>query len=211
MKSSFWPNLGLSVAVGNVAAGGHIDILEPDAVRAAARRHGAPRHCPASRCRSSSVSGTWLTIATPWCICWPWSDVMVIAERAGTGPSGKTPSFDLGFLQAQDVGRFLAQESLDDADAGADRLMFQEAILSVSCGGSIVRARRRAASLCAVRPRRTSEKAPAPGAWSEGRPSVRHARNEGAGSPSRATGGKSRTERPRLRTHPDSVAYLSPG
>ena len=31
MKSSFWPNLGLSVAVGNVAAGGHIDILEPDA------------------------------------------------------------------------------------------------------------------------------------------------------------------------------------
>ena len=30
-KSSFWPNFGLTVAVGNVAAGGHIDILQPDA------------------------------------------------------------------------------------------------------------------------------------------------------------------------------------
>ena len=30
MKSSFWPNLGFSVAVGNVAAGGDVDVLEPD-------------------------------------------------------------------------------------------------------------------------------------------------------------------------------------
>ena len=30
MKSSFWPNLGLTVAVGHVAAGRNIDVLEPD-------------------------------------------------------------------------------------------------------------------------------------------------------------------------------------
>ena len=30
MKSSFWPNFGFCVPVGNVAAGGHIDVLEPN-------------------------------------------------------------------------------------------------------------------------------------------------------------------------------------
>src|SRR3546814_9218537 len=46
-------------------------------------------------------------------------DDVLIAERLEHG-LGKQAAFDLGFLKAQDVGRFLAQEFLDDADTGAD-------------------------------------------------------------------------------------------
>src|SRR3546814_2924635 len=45
-------------------------------------------------------------------------DDVLIAERLEHG-LGKQAAFDLGFLKAQDVGRFLAQEFLDDADTGA--------------------------------------------------------------------------------------------
>ena len=47
---------------------------------------------------------------------------MVIAELRETGRAGKMPSIDLGFLKAEDIGRFLAQELLDDVDAGADAI-----------------------------------------------------------------------------------------
>src|SRR3546814_20735378 len=46
-------------------------------------------------------------------------DDMRIAQPFEHG-LGKQTAFDLGFLKAQDVGRLLAQEFLDDADAGAD-------------------------------------------------------------------------------------------
>ena len=46
--------LGLTVAVGDVAAGGNVDIFEPDAALEPRRRRGAPRHCPASRAARSS-------------------------------------------------------------------------------------------------------------------------------------------------------------
>ena len=70
MKSSFWPNLGLTLAVGDVAAGGDIDILEPDAALepdADVARLAIVLPVVAA----GSPSGTRLTIATPWCICWP--------------------------------------------------------------------------------------------------------------------------------------------
>ena len=72
----------------------------------------------------------------------------------------------LGFLQAQDVGLLLGDSCSTSAVRARTELMFQDAIFS----------------RCAhVRPLSPSaahnEKAPAPGAWSEGQPSVRHARD----------------------------------
>ena len=74
--------LGIELAVGNVAAGGDVDVLQPDPAVEPRRRCGAPRHCPASRARPASRSGTRLRIATPWCILWPLSCVMDVAEPA---------------------------------------------------------------------------------------------------------------------------------
>ena len=48
-------------------------------------------------------------------------DLMRIAELAERRV-GKVAVDHLGFLQAQDVGRFLAQKALDDVDAKANRI-----------------------------------------------------------------------------------------
>ena len=63
---------------------------------------------------------------------------------------------DLGFLQAEDVGRFLDEEFLDDPHAGADRIDVPGRDLE---GGGHV---------AGLNAEGGKWKAPAPGAWSEG-------------------------------------------
>ena len=89
---------------------------------------------------------------------------------------------DLGLLQAEDVGRFLGQEFLDDRRARArTELMFQEAIFRDEDMGAGLAERRGEGGL-------RNGKAPAPGAWSEGHQAL--LREVNCGAPVRATGGK---------------------
>ncbi len=94
----------------------------------------------------------------------------------------------LGFLQAQDVRRFLAQELLDDGDPRADRIDVPGGDLQRGGHGRHLGTRVFAVD---VWPPLGYGKAPAPGAWSGGQPSVCHAGATAAAA--RATGGNPET------------------
>ena len=111
MKSSFWPNLGLSVAVGDVAAGRDIDILEPDPafephadvprlaiVLPVVLARVLERH-PAED-RDAVVHA--LAVQLPM-------DIAVAVEQLGREDAVE----HLGFLQAQDVRLLLGDQALD--------------------------------------------------------------------------------------------------
>ncbi|PAV72981.1 hypothetical protein WR25_16638 [Diploscapter pachys] len=111
---------GVYVAIGNVTAGGDVDVFQPDAVGQADtdvarllvrlpveaivldQRHAAED-------RDTMVHA--LAV----------DDDMVVAERA-EGIEGEVGVDDLGFLEAQDVGFHLAQELFDDGDPETDRI-----------------------------------------------------------------------------------------
>ena len=110
--------LGIDLAIGNVAAGGNVDVLEPDpAVEPNADVAGLAIGLPVvpfllragkpAEDRNAMVHA----LAAEGLV-----DVAEAAEHRGR----EIRVADLGLLQAQDVGRFLAQEFLDDLDPGAD-------------------------------------------------------------------------------------------
>ena len=80
-------------------------------------------------------------------------DVAAAAEQLGR----EDLVVGLGLLQAQDVGLLLGDQALDQRARARTELMFHEAIFS----------RLLTAAAYPVRPHK--KKAPAPGAWSEGR------------------------------------------
>ena len=112
------PEFGIELAIGNVAARRDIDIIEPDprrqshpdVARLAVRlpvifAHVGQLHLADDR--DAMVH----TLAM--------GDDVNVAQRP-EHLRGEGAAFDLGFLQAQNVGGFFAQEFFDDADAGAD-------------------------------------------------------------------------------------------
>ena len=116
MKSSFWPNLGLSVAVGNVAARGHVDVLQPDPAiepdadmaRLAVRLPVEPVVLAHRHLRGDGDAMVHRLAA----------DEEVVVAEPPEQPFRELGVADLGFLQAEDVGRFLGQELLDDLGCG---------------------------------------------------------------------------------------------
>ena len=90
-------------------------------------------------------------------------DVAMAAEQVGRENGVE----HLGFLQAQDVGLLLGDQPLDQRRARTHR---------IDVPGSNLQPLSRGHALSLQRARQT-KKAPAPGAWSEGRPSVCHARD----------------------------------
>ena len=117
IKSSFWPNLGLRRAVGNVAAGRDIDILQPDAAiepgadmaRLAivlpvvtAADHAA---APATEDRDAMVHLLAIELVM---------DIAARMEQVGR----EDMILRLGFLQAEDVGLLLVEQPFDDAARG---------------------------------------------------------------------------------------------
>ena len=92
----------------------------------------------------------------------------------------------LGFLKAEDVRGLFGQEPFDDANARTDRI-------------DIPRSNFHGVDLAAIHPARKRPrytKAPAPGAWSEGRPAF--VTQACRGDKSGQQGGKSRHRQPRL-------------
>ena len=128
--------LGVERAVGNVAAGGDIDILEPDA----AVEPGA------DMARLAIV----LPVVAPGVVKrQPRQDrdamvhllavelVMDVAARMEQ-VGREDMILRLGFLQAEDVRLLLVEEAFDDAGTRArTELMFQEAILSLVTGSCL--------------------------------------------------------------------------
>ena len=111
-------------------------------------------------------------------------DDVVVAEPPEQ-PFRELAVADLGLLQAEDVGRFLDEEFLDDLDAGADRIDVPgRDFQSGGHGGGL-------SGRWPVDVGGENGRAPAPGAWSGGPPSV--ATRGQLRGPVRATGGKPET------------------
>jgi hypothetical protein len=104
----------------------------------------------------------------------PIDDHMVIAQLAERA-FRKLRVGNLGFLKAQYVGRFFAQEAFDNVDAGADRVDVPGSDTKGGCHGGCLGMRA---------PEQEGSKAkkqnPHPGGiWDGGRACVRHAETEG--------------------------------
>ena len=94
-------------------------------------------------------------------------ELLMLVAKAMEEIGGEDVVIGLGFLQAQDVGLVLGDQASDQRGPGPHRVDVPRSDLQPSahvrrlpCPGPS-----------------TKRKAPAPGAWSEGRPSVRHARD----------------------------------
>ena len=151
------PELGIDGAVGDVAAGWHVDVLDPHSAleaNADVARLAIVLPVVAARFvqRQAADDGDAMVhlLAVELLV-----DIAVLAEQLGREDLVER----LGFLQAQHVGLLLGQQALDQLGAGADRVDVPRCDLDRSAHG------------LAPSPRRAPRKemALAPGAWSEGR------------------------------------------
>ena len=114
------PELRIDLAIGNIAAGGHIDILDPDpAVEPDADMARLAIVLPVVAALVVQAAAD--RMATPWCIRWPLSlrcDVAEASEQLGR----EDLVVGLGLLKAQHVGLLLGQEAFDDPGAGSHRI-----------------------------------------------------------------------------------------
>ncbi len=119
-KGELLREFGVERRIGNVAAGGHIDILEPDA----ARQAGAdmPRLAivlpvvAAVRVERQAAEDRDAVVHAL-----PGEQAMRVAQRL-EGGVGEGRVVDLGLLQAQDVGLRRGEEIADDVESCADRI-----------------------------------------------------------------------------------------
>ena len=119
-KGELLREFGVERRIGDVAAGGHIDILEPDA----ARQAGAdmPRLAivlpimAAVRVERQAAEDRDAVVHAL-----PREQAMRVAHRL-EGGMGEGRVVDLGLLQAQDVGLRRGEEITDDVESRADRI-----------------------------------------------------------------------------------------